>query len=284
MDGMKVFLDAAPALREACRVGGRSVVGLEWVSEPAAAEGVVADRLGLLEPGKRALYLGPLAELAEVSDAGESETGWTVGHRWRFEPAVRAVHESLQAGQLGRPGLLRIHCWMAADVPASPRAGKFSEPDCREDLVAQLDLALWLFGRLPKTVYAAGQGEASVLLVHLGFSDGGMAIIDFAWRLPPGGGYYSLHLIGDNGAAYADDHRNVSLLYGGEEPQALRVDNGYSTISAMLGAFAGAPGCGATVSLEETRSALRLVAIAIQSWKSACPVSMGESAPAKEGQ
>ena len=275
---MKVFLDVKPALEKTCLRGGRSVKGLEWVSDPAAAEGIVADRLTSLDLKKKALYLGPLSQLAKACNDGKWSGQWSAGHSWRFEASVQAVRESLQAGQLGAPCLLRIHRWTA--MPEStPASVAFSQSDRQEeDLAAQLDLALWLFDRRPETVYATGprKNAESDLLVHLGFPDGEMVVIDFA-RLPPGGDYYSLHLIGENGAAYADDHRNVSLLYDGGAPQALRVDGDTDAISAMLGAFAGDPRCGTMASAEETRSAFRLTEAVFQSRRNGIPLQCNHS-------
>lgn len=275
---MKVFLDVKPALEKACRRGGHLVKELEWVSDPAAAEGVVADRLASLDVEKKALYLGPLSPLANACHEGKWSGQWSAGHGWRFEASVRAVRESLQAGQLGAPCLLRIHRWMAMQENATASVACSHSDQREEDLAAQLDLALWLFDRRPETVYATGprKNAESDLLVHLGFPNGGMAVIDFA-RLPPGGDYYSLHLIGENGAAYADDHRNVSLLYGGGAPQALRVDSDPDAISAMLGAFVDAPHCGAMASAEETRFALHLADAVFQSRKNSIPVQWNHS-------
>ena len=263
-----MFLDVKPKLEEACRRGGHSVRELKWVLDPAAAQGIVADRLVSLDPEKKALYLGPLSQMATACEEGKWSEQWSAGHHWRFEASVRAVRESLQAGQLGAPCLLRIHRWTAM-----PENATFPQSGQREDLAVQLDLALWLFNRQPETAYATGprKNAESALLVHLGFSDGGMAVIDFAWRLPSGGDYHSLHLIGENGAAYADDHRNVSLLYSGGAPQALRVDGDLEAIRALLGTFVGDPDGGATASAEETRSALCLADAVLQSRKSGVP-------------
>ena len=265
---MKVFLDVKPKLAKTCRRAARSIRELEWVSDPAAAQSIVADRLVSLDPEKKALYLGSLSSLAIACDEGEWNSQWSAGHRWRFEASVRAVRESLQAGQLGEPCLLRIHRWRAM-----PENATFSQSERREDLAAQLDLALWLFNQRPETVYATGprKNAESALSIHLGFSDGGMAVIHFA-RMPPGEDYYSLHLIGENGAAYADDHRNVSLLYGGGAPRALRVGGDSDAVRAMLGAFVGELDCGATASAEETRSALDLADAVLQSQKQGAPV------------
>src|SRR5207253_3074110 len=39
-----------------------------------------------------------------------------VGQVSRFLPSMQAVKASLDAGQLGEPGLLRIHCWKPPDL------------------------------------------------------------------------------------------------------------------------------------------------------------------------
>ena len=111
---------------------------------------------------------------------------------WRFCPQVRAIRASLDAGQLGRPGLLRLHRW-------SPPGG---EPGT----VAAVDLALWLIGEQPDATHRTRSVKNDV--IHLGFPSGAMALLDFTDTLPAGDGYHSLCLVGSNGAAYADDHRD----------------------------------------------------------------------------
>ena len=64
-----------------------------------------------------------------------------------------------------------------------------------------------------------------------------MAMLDWAWSLPDGKNYDSIHLIGDRGAAYADDHRNMALLYSGDDPRALTVGNPTYGMATLLQAF-----------------------------------------------
>ncbi len=116
-----------------------------------------------------------------------------VGQTLRFVPSVRAVKEALDAGQLGEPGLVRIHCWEPPAAPqarsasdgATParsasegipslalRAGVGAVPSlalraCEEQdedaghllyrLTREIDLACWLFGQHPTEVYALGR-------------------------------------------------------------------------------------------------------------------------------
>jgi predicted dehydrogenase len=124
----------------------------------------------------------------------------------RFLPSRRLIRQQVDAGKLGQPGLVRSHRWS-------------SEVD---DLFAaverDLDVAIWLIGRAPETVYAVERDGSCQL--HLGFPGGPMALIDRTTTLPPGDGYRSLSLIGSCGAAYADDHQNVQLLFRGGPAQA----------------------------------------------------------------
>ena len=72
---------------------------------------------------------------------------------------------------------------------------------------------------------------------HLGFTNGGMAMIDLAASLPSGGDYYSLTMIGEKGAAYADDHHNMNLLYSGGQPSAIRSNQGHAELVHQLQEF-----------------------------------------------
>ena len=93
-------------------------------------------------------------------------------------------------------------------------------------LIHEIDLACWLFDGLPTEVYATSLGtpanDSDYVQLHLGFPGGGMAVADYCCGLPQGDEYFSLCLIGDNGAAYADDHRNMQLLYTGGNPAGLK--------------------------------------------------------------
>jgi predicted dehydrogenase len=143
---------------------------------------------------------------------------------------VQAVKEYLDAGKLGLPGLLRIHAWESWDSHGC--------------LAREIDLACWYFGEPPNAIYASrsqplgsSQAGTDYLQLHFGFAGGGMALIDHAHTLRPGGGYYSLSLIGSAGAAYADDHHNVQLLNPGDHATALLTGQGALHLVAELQEF-----------------------------------------------
>ena len=143
---------------------------------------------------------------------------------WRFCPQVRAIRASLDAGQLGRPGLLRLHRW-------SPPGGDPGK-------VAAVDLALWLIGEQPDATHRTRSVKNDV--IHLGFPSGAMALLDFTDTLPAGDGYHSLCLVGSNGAAYADDHRDRNLFFTGGAPGATPPAFSQACLRPMLEDFVAA--------------------------------------------
>jgi predicted dehydrogenase len=153
----------------------------------------------------------------------------------RFLPSRGLVRDQLAAGPLGEPGLIRLHRW----EPAAERsAGANGLPDL---LLRDLDVALWLAGRRPDRVYAAGRTSGGRFVqVHLGFPGGVMALLDYADRLPPGDDYRSLSVIAFSGATYADDHANTQLLYRGGHPQAVRTDERFGVLAAVAQEFVDA--------------------------------------------
>lgn len=166
------------------------------LSDPAAARAAV-----------RPVLLDQPQLCAPSQLAGLESAHLMPAHEWRFYPSVAAVRANLTDGQLGEPGLLRIHHWSVATQEVAPLA------------FAQLDLARWFFGGTPTHVHALAR--AGSLLLHLGYPNDGMALIDVASNRPGPAPYYSLHLIGSTGAAYADDHHNNHLHLAADGPRVL---------------------------------------------------------------
>ena len=169
-------------------------------------------------------------------------------HEWRFAPNVIPVQESRSRGQLGEPGLLRIHHWLTAE--ACPATLAFH----------QVDLAHWFFSSPPSSHYF--HTGHNYLQVHLGYPESGMALIDLATDRPGNADYYSMHLIGSDGAAYADDHENNHLLLGSTGLQALiSPANAIMTVQNLLLEFvAGIRGNRPwSVNLQDTLNALHTV-------------------------
>ncbi len=196
------------------------------------------------EAGKHVLVEPPLALSTADADAAiaaarSSGARLMAGNPARFAPAGQTARNSLDSGELGEPGLLRVHRWEPPSVT--------SQPLIEGSLAQDLDLAIWLFEGTPTEVYATarnisghGSDRPDYAQIHLGFPGGGMSIIDYSDGLPMGPGYHFLSLIGSRGAAYADDHHDVNLVYGGGNAQSLDADRGRLHLLAQLQEFVDA--------------------------------------------
>ncbi len=202
--------------------------------------------------GKHVLVETPIALSSEEADAVvdaamKSGVRLMAGNLARFAPAGATVREALDAGELGTPGLLRIHRWEPLATGSWPLLQGGQGCDVVRDLTADIDLAIWIFGGLPSEVYATGRrvshggtDEPDYVQVHLGFEGDGMSLIDHSASLPRGPGYFSLSMIGSKGAAYADDHHNVNLVYGSGGTRALDPGHGVGHLLAQIQEFADA--------------------------------------------
>ena len=228
---------------------GGSGKALGQVTEAASAEELFADRVDAFDAvvidadqvsaeslANAAWSLGkPLLAGAvggSLAALGQADTLLMPAHPWRFLPSVQSVKHSLNDGKLGQAGLLRIHRWLP------PGEGVVS---LAERILPDADLAYWLFGSAPETVWSLqSAANPEYIQFHLGFANDGMAMIDVAASLPSGGDYFSLTMIGGTGAAYADDHHNMNLLYSGGQPNAIRASQGRADLVGQLQEFVDA--------------------------------------------
>jgi predicted dehydrogenase len=187
-----------------------------------------------LQQGKHILLtapsLGPADAEALWAAARQVGVQFAFVNPERYRPTRRLLREQV-AGKLGAAGLVRIHRWEPAGAPSTTSLG------LPGPLVGDIDLALWLTRRTPNLVYAVEQPATAYVQVHLGFPGGGMALLDYAGGLPAGGDYQSLSVIAAAGAAYADDHQNMQLVYRGGQPQAVRTSEVAAQRAAMLQDF-----------------------------------------------
>jgi predicted dehydrogenase len=210
--------------------------------------------------GKHVLVETPLATTTAEADSvveacRAAGVRLMVGPPLRFLPSVRTIMACLEEGKLGDPGLLRVHRWEPLGSGAHLRSGSGQQGQAAEQSGTafasqpfdEIDLACWVFGRLPTAVYSVGgrplpsQIEGfDYMQLHLGFPGGGMALIDYARTLPVGDCYYSLSVIGSTGAVYADDHHNMQLAYRGGSASAMKTGQGHAHLQAQLGEFVAA--------------------------------------------
>jgi predicted dehydrogenase len=137
----------------------------------------------------------------------------------RSLPSRKLIKRELEAGKLGEPGLIRVHCWEGSK--ASDPAGEFPPA-----LLEQLDLILWLMGKPPQRVYASDLRRVSgrpgtYVQIHLSFPGNAMGLLVYARLLPESAPYCSLHVIGSAGAAYLDDQQNMQLLFQNGSPRGI---------------------------------------------------------------
>ena len=157
----------------------------------------------------------------------------------RMLPSRQLIYGELRGTKLGVPGLIRIHRWEAVGANRVRDPAKLPAP-----LVRDLDLVLWLTQQSPNLVYAverrnvqSSDNNSGTIQVHLGFADGGMALVEYADCLPTGDGYQSLSAICSNGAMYADDHPNRQLAFRGGLATAESPDEGLLPLVMLLQQF-----------------------------------------------
>jgi len=201
------------------------------------------------------LLLGMLADDEPIAVCQSAGATVMLSQPMRFLPSVAEAKSSLESGSLGTPGLLRIHDWRppnaSEDVPSNPDEQVIAGEAVFQDLLPDVDLANWIFGSTPSEIFADGftrqdteQEVLGYVQLHLGYADGGMALVDRCVMLPPGSDYFSLSVFGSDGAAYADDHRNMHLLYQGGRPTALPAGQGKLHHLAELQEFVDAIAAG----------------------------------------
>ena len=208
MDPLKLYLHLEDQQSDRYRIALRRVCGVTVIEDLAVADAVVSK-------DERCVINKPMLWIEGDSPAPRESV--VPAMPWRFRPSVLVMSERLRSGKLGVPGLLRVHRWRAD-----------------ADLLADIDLALWLVSGEPETVFAMARD--GYRQAHLGFSGGGMVIVDHATNLPSGG-YESVTLIGSKGAAYADDHRNVNLRLVATGCEGITTGEGDVALANMLNDF-----------------------------------------------
>lgn len=167
-----------------------------------------------------------------AEEAKAAQVCLMVSNTLRFVPSQQVLKARLDKGDLGVLGLVRAHRWIG-------KINNKNGPQCHMLSVPYLDLSNWLFDDVPQLIYARAIGSGYVQ-IHLGFVEGGMAIIDVSDDLPTGDGYQSVTVIGSNGAGYADDHHNRNLVFGGGTASAREVSEGNHDLVAEFKEFSAA--------------------------------------------
>ena len=155
-------------------------------------------------------------------------------------PSRQLIKQQLfDAFNLGNVGLIRIHRWESSPANRDLDSTRLPAP-----LVRDMELAMWLMDFFPNLIYAVERtsddqegNSVGSIQVHLGCSGGGMVLVDYTDGLPAGDGYQSLTVIGSAGAAYADDHQNQQLVYGGGCARAMPTGEGVLALVTLVQKF-----------------------------------------------
>jgi len=205
---IRINIDLTPARRSLYEKALTRIRGAFIASESEADALIVGDCKKAMQARAPCLLDHPEAiPLAQLKALASSQVRLMPAHVWRFLPSIIPIHQGHAAGHLGEPGLLRVHLWHHESLPLQSLS------------FGQIDLAHWFFGATPNHVHSLSRPD--YLQWHLGFPNDGMAIIDVAACRPSPHPYYSMHLIGSDGAAYADDHHNAHLLFDRKGSHAL---------------------------------------------------------------
>lgn len=142
---------------------------------------------------------------------------------YRFRPDILALEDSLRSGQLGIPGSVRIHYWSDSPIKNYTKIG-------------MIDLAQRIFRDTPNCINKLGNKSTNEI-IHLGFRSGGMCVMDFATIKSQSESYFSLHIIGSDGAAYVDDHHNRNLFFNEHNYKSQAINNNALTCLNQLEEF-----------------------------------------------
>lgn len=206
---------------------------VRWPCEEADAAAI----LGPCDAARRDLSaaspsLRPLLVCGDVAAAGlpsdSSGGGIRVRNLDRSLPSRQLIRQQLDAGKLGTPALVRSHRWTSCAAVTSNRLPS--------GLLIDIDVAQWLMGSPAELVYAAKSVGGEAIQIHLGFVAGGMALLDWG-RIPEGEEYRSLSVLGSSGAAYADDHANRQLVFGGGPARTRVADEMLRGMANLLADF-----------------------------------------------
>ena len=215
-----------------------------------------------------------------------------VAHVVRFFPEYALAHSAVVQGQIGRPGVIRLH--RGSYRPKKPAGNWFLDEVKSGGILMDLmihdyDYARWIAGDV-ETVYARRVTELHLDapvdygLVILGHRSGALSHIAGAWAYPPPTFRTHLEIAGDRGLIEFDSDgtapiQNLILKKGGADapdvalPSSPVSESPYTTqIREFYSALAD--GKSARVSAADGLAAVQIAEAAIQSAHSGQPVTL----------
>ncbi len=144
-----------------------------------------------------------------------------IGMVVRFFPQYRLVHDSLAAGKIGKPAVIRLT--RASYRPQKPVDNWFmdfarSGGPILDMLVHDFDYARWLAGDVERVFARCSPGTDSIMptgdyaQVLLRFRSGGMAHVEGGWPYPPGLFRTKIEVAGDAGLIEWDSDSTAPVV------------------------------------------------------------------------
>ncbi|HSG02550.1 MAG TPA: inositol 2-dehydrogenase [Marinobacterium sp.] len=230
-------------------------------------------------------------ERARVCLDNVSQSGCPVmiGFNRRFDPSFSALKKALDQGEIGKPELLSITSFDPAPPPVAYI--KVSGGLFRDMMIHDFDMANFLMGEAPVSVYAAGTslvnpeigeaGDVDTAIVTLTYADGRIAVIKNSRRAVYG---YDqrVELLGSNGLLQAHNMLENTVVKStvdgvtGAKPTYFFLERYMPAYSNEWDAFIAAVSAKSAmpVSLHDGVLALTIAEAATRSARSGQPVAL----------
>lgn len=212
-----------------------------------------------------------------------------IGFNRRFDPSFSALKNALDQGEIGKPELLSITSFDPAPPPVAYI--KVSGGLFRDMMIHDFDMANFLMGQAPVSVFAAGTsivdpeigaaGDVDTAIVTLTYADGRIAVIKNSRRAVYG---YDqrVELLGSTGLLQAQNMLENTVVKStvdgvtGAKPTYFFLERYMPAYAREWGAFVDAVSAKTDmpVSLRDGVSALTIAEAATRSAKTGMPVAL----------
>ncbi len=226
-----------------------------------------------------------------LEEVNKTDRPVMIGFNRRFDPNFSALKQALDNGEVGKPELLSITSFDPAPPPVAYI--KVSGGLFRDMMIHDFDMANFLMGEAPVSVYAAGSsivdsqigeaGDVDTAVVTLTYADGRVAVIKNSRRAVYG---YDqrVELLGSTGLLQAQNMLENTLVKStvdgvtGAKPTYFFLERYMPAYANEWSAFVDAvtSGNGMPVSLVDGVSALAIAEAATLSAKSGLPVKLAD--------
>ena len=230
-------------------------------------------------------------ERARACQAAVAKTGQPVmiGFNRRFDPNFGALKAALDAGEIGKAELLSITSFDPAPPPVA--YVKVSGGLYRDMMIHDFDMANFIMGDLPVSVFAAGSsivdpeigaaGDVDTAVVTLTYADGRVAVIKNSRRAVYG---YDqrVEVLGSQGLLQAQNMLENTVVKSnaqgvtGAKPTYFFLERYMPAYAAEWAAFVRAvkTGCALPVTLADGVAALTMAEAATRSSQTGAPVRL----------